>query len=281
MPQAQDPLRGIIMELHDCAFPLLRDVKAFDKPEEAFADADIAILVGARPRVKGMQRSDLLQANAAIFAEQGKALNCVAKRDVKVLVAGNPANTNAWIAQQHAPDLPAKNFTALMRLDHNRALAQIATKIHAKVGDIKNLCVWGNHSPTMYADYRFASLHNQPLVEMLDQEWNVHEFLPKVAERGTAILNARGASSVASAAAAIIDHMHDWCCGKEGEWVTMGVPSNGAYGIPAGTVFGFPVWCENGDYRIVEDLPMDDFSQSRIAITLHELLQEQESVLQG
>ncbi|NUE67220.1 malate dehydrogenase [Snodgrassella sp. ESL0253] len=279
LPQSQTAAQGVMMELQDCAFPLLVDMFATHDPEVAFKDADIAILVGARPRTKGMERSDLLQANAEIFTTQGAALNKVASRDVKVLVVGNPANTNAYIAMKSAPDLPAKNFTALMRLDQNRALSQLAEKTGKPVSKIKKLCIWGNHSPTMYTDYRFATLDNENVAEMInDQDWYVNEYLPKVGKRGSAIIEARGLSSAASAANAIIDQIHDWLIGSDGEWVTMGVPSDGSYGIPEGIVFGFPMTCENGEYTIVKDLPIDEFSQQRINQTLAELEEEKAEV---
>lgn len=279
LPQSQTAAQGVMMELQDCAFPLLVDMFATHDPEVAFKDADIAILVGARPRSKGMERSDLLQANAEIFATQGAALNKVASRNVKVVVVGNPANTNAYIAMKSAPDLPAKNFTALMRLDHNRALSQLAEKTGKPVSKISKLCVWGNHSPTMYADYRFATIDNENIAEMInDQSWYVNEFLPKVGKRGSAIIEARGLSSAASAANAIIDQIHDWVIGTNGEWVTMGVPSDGSYGIPEEMVFGFPMTCENGEYTIVKDLPIDKFSQQRINQTLAELEEEKAEV---
>ncbi|WP_239323542.1 malate dehydrogenase [Snodgrassella gandavensis] len=279
LPQSQTAAQGVMMELQDCAFPLLVDMFATHDPEVAFKDADIAILVGARPRTKGMERSDLLQANAAIFTTQGAALNKVASRDVKVLVVGNPANTNAYIAMKSAPDLPAKNFTALMRLDQNRALSQLAEKTGKPVSKIKKLCIWGNHSPTMYTDYRFATLDNENIAEMInDQNWYVNEYLSKVGKRGSAIIEARGLSSAASAANAIIDQIHDWVIGSDGEWVTMGVPSDGSYGIPEGIVFGFPMTCENGEYTIVKDLPIDEFSQQRINQTLAELEEEKAEV---
>lgn len=279
LPQSQTAAQGVMMELQDCAFPLLIDMFATHDPEVAFKDADIAILVGARPRSKGMERSDLLQANAEIFATQGAALNKVASRNVKVVVVGNPANTNAYIAMKSAPDLPAKNFTALMRLDHNRALSQLAEKTGKPVSKISKLCVWGNHSPTMYADYRFATIDNENIAEMInDQSWYENEFLPKVGKRGSAIIEARGLSSAASAANAIIDQIHDWVIGTDGEWVTMGVPSDGSYGIPEEMVFGFPMTCENGEYTIVKDLPIDEFSLQRINQTLAELEEEKAEV---
>lgn len=277
--KAQQALQGVIMELDDCAFPLLVDVIGTDDPKVAFKDADYALLVGARPRGPGMERADLLQENAKIFTVQGKALNEVASRDVKVLVVGNPANTNAYIAMKSAPDLPAKNFTAMLRLDHNRALTQVAKKTGKAVKDIKKLIVWGNHSPTMYADYRFATINGESVKEMInDQDWNANTFLPTVGKRGAAIIEARGLSSAASAANAAIDHMRDWALGSNGEWVTMGIPSDGSYGIPKGIMFGFPVTTENGEYQIVQDLQIDGFSQERINITLNELEEERAAI---
>ena len=279
LPQAQNAVKGVMMELQDCAFPLLAGMIATDDPEVAFKDAQIAILVGARPRSKGMERADLLQANAQIFTVQGAALNKVADRNVKVLVVGNPANTNAYIAMKSAPDLPAKNFTAMLRLDHNRAASQIAEKTGKAVADIEKLCVWGNHSPTMYADYRFATIGGQSVKDMInDQDWNANVFLPTVGKRGAAIIEARGLSSAASAANAAIDHIRDWVLGTNGKWVTMGVPSDGSYGIPAETMFGFPVTCENGEYKIVQGLEIDAFSQERIDKTLAELQAEKDGV---
>ena len=279
LPQAQNAVKGVMMELQDCAFPLLAGMVATDDPEVAFKDADVAILVGARPRGPGMERADLLQANAQIFTVQGAALNKVASRNVKVLVVGNPANTNAYIAMKSAPDLPAKNFTAMLRLDHNRAASQIAEKTGKAVRDIEKLCVWGNHSPTMYADYRFATIGGESVKDMInDQEWNANVFLPTVGKRGAAIIEARGLSSAASAANAAIDHIRDWCLGTDGQWVTMGVPSDGSYGIPEGVMFGFPVTCANGEYQIVQGLPIDDFSQERINLTLKELEDERDGV---
>ena len=266
------------MELDDCAFPLLVDVIGTDDPKVAFKDADYALLVGARPRGPGMERADLLQENAKIFTVQGKALNEVASRDVKVLVVGNPANTNAYIAMKSAPDLPAKNFTAMLRLDHNRALTQVA-KNRQSCQRHQKLIVWGNHSPTMYADYRFATINGESVKEMInDQDWNANTFLPTVGKRGAAIIEARGLSSAASAANAAIDHMRDWALGSNGEWVTMGIPSDGSYGIPKGIMFGFPVTTENGEYQIVQDLQIDDFSQERINITLNELEEERAAI---
>src|SRR5919112_2906010 len=265
LDKAQAALKGVMMELEDCAFPLLAGMVGTDDPRVAFKDADIALLVGARPRGPGMERKDLLLENAKIFTAQGAALNKVASRNVKVLVVGNPANTNAYIAMKSAPGLPAKNFTAMLRLDHNRALSQVAAKTGTKVGEIEKMTVWGNHSPTMYADYRFATVGGKAVKDLInDQVWNADVFLPTVGKRGAAIIEARGLSSAASAANAAIDHMHDWALGTCGKWVTMGVPSNGDYGIPKDVMFGFPVTTANGKYEIVKGLPIDEFSQDRI-----------------
>jgi malate dehydrogenase len=245
----------------------------------AFKDIDCALLVGARPRGPGMERKDLLEANAQIFTVQGKALDAVASRSVKVLVVGNPANTNAFIAMKSAPGLPAKNFTAMLRLDHNRALSQIAAKTGKPVASIEKLCVWGNHSPTMYADYRFATIDGKSVKEMINDEVrNKETFLPTVGKRGGAIIEARGLSSAASAANAAIDHMHDWVLGTHGKWTTMGIPSDGSYGIPKDTMFGFPVTTENGEYNIIQGLEIDAFSQERINLTLKELTEERDGV---
>ena len=279
LPQAQNAVKGVMMELQDCAFPLLAGMIASDDPEVAFTDADIAILVGARPRSKGMERADLLQANAAIFTVQGAALNKVASRNVKVLVVGNPANTNAYIAMKSAPDLPAKNFTAMLRLDHNRALSQLSEKTGKPVAAIEKMCVWGNHSPSMYADYRFATIDGASVKEMInDHEWYANTFLPTVGKRGAAIIEARGLSSAASAANAAIDHIRDWVLGTNGKWVTMGIPSDGSYGIEKEIISGFPVTCENGEYKIVQGLEIDAFSQGLIDKTIAELKEEQAGV---
>ena len=277
--KAQNALKGVMMELEDCAFPLLAGMEAHSSPDTAFKDTDYALLVGARPRGPGMERADLLAANAQIFTAQGKALDKVASRGVKVLVVGNPANTNAYIAMKSAPSLDRRNFTAMLRLDHNRAASQLAAKTGKSVAAIKKLAVWGNHSPTMYADYRFATIDGQSVKDMInDQAWNRDVFLPTVGKRGAAIIAARGLSSAASAANAAIDHMRDWALGTGGEWVTMGVPSNGEYGIPKDVMFGFPVTTAGGDYKIVEGLPIDAFSQECIDKTLAELLGEQDGV---
>jgi len=277
--KAQQALQGVIMELQDCAFPLLAGIEAHSDPLTAFKDVDYALLIGSRPRGPGMERAELLAVNAEIFTAQGKALNAVASRHVKVLVVGNPANTNAYIAMKSAPDLPRKNFTAMLRLDHNRAASQLAAKTGKPVADIEKLAVWGNHSPTMYADYRFATINGASVKETInDHDWNANTFLPTVGKRGAAIIAARGVSSAASAANAAIDHMRDWALGTNGKWVTMGVPSNGEYGIPKDTMFGFPVTCVGGEYKIVEGLEIDAFSQERIEKTLKELQDEQAGV---
>ncbi|WP_024301702.1 malate dehydrogenase [Pseudogulbenkiania sp. MAI-1] len=279
LPQAQNAVKGVMMELEDCAFPLLAGMIATDDPNVAFKDAQIALLVGARPRSKGMERKDLLEANGAIFTVQGKALNDHADRNVKVLVVGNPANTNAYIAMKSAPDLDPKNFTAMLRLDHNRALSQLAAKTGTAVADIEHMLVWGNHSPTMYADYRFATVNGESLkAKINDEAWNRDVFLPTVGKRGAAIIEARGLSSAASAANAAIDHIRDWVLGTNGKWVTMGIPSDGSYGIPEGVMYGFPVVCENGKYTIVQGLEIDEFSRERMNLTLAELEEERAGV---
>jgi len=272
-------VKGVVMELEDCAFPLLQGVVITDDPKVAFKDTDVAVLVGARPRSKGMERKDLLEANGAIFTVQGAALNEVASRNVKVLVVGNPANTNAYIAMKSAPDLPKKNFTAMLRLDHNRALSQIAAKTGKPVSAIENLFVWGNHSPTMYADYRFATIEGKNVKEMInDEAWNRDTFLPTVGKRGAAIIEARGLSSAASAANAAIDHIHDWVLGTNGKIVTMGIPSDGSYGIPQDTMYGYPVTCANGEYTIVQGYAIDEFSREKMNFTLKELEEERAGV---
>lgn len=279
MEKPQQALQGVMMELQDCAFPLLVGMEAHGDPMTAFKDVDYALLIGSRPRGPGMERAELLAVNAEIFTAQGKALNAVASRNVKVLVVGNPANTNAYIAMKSAPDLPRKNFTAMLRLDHNRALSQIASKTGKPVASIEKLAVWGNHSPTMYADYRFATIDGASVKDAINSEdWNANVFLPTVGKRGAAIIAARGVSSAASAANAAIDHMRDWALGTNGRWVTMGIPSDGQYGIPKDTMFGFPVTCEAGVYKIVEGLPIDAFSQACIDKTLKELQEEQAGV---
>ena len=278
--KAMNALRGVVMELDDCAFPLLSGVVATDDPEVAFKDADYALLVGGRPRGPGMERKDLLEANAQIFIVQGRALNKVASRGVKVLVVGNPANTNALIAQQSAPDLPAKNFTAMMRLDHNRALTQVAQKTGQAVTDVKQMTIWGNHSATQYPDVFNALVAGRNAAEVIaDQPWVESAFIPTVQKRGAAIIEARGLSSAASAANAAIDHVRDWVLGTpQGDWVTMGIPSDGSYGIPAGVIYGYPVTCKDGEYTIVQGLEVNDFSRARMDATLKELQEERDVV---
>jgi malate dehydrogenase len=272
-------VKGVVMELEDCAFPLLAGVVITDDPMVAFKDADCALLVGARPRSKGMERKDLLEANGAIFTVQGRALDAVAKRTCKILVVGNPANTNAYIAMKSAPGLPKKNFTAMLRLDHNRALSQLAAKTGKAVESIEKLVVWGNHSPTMYPDYRFATIGGASVKDMInDATWNADTFIPTVGKRGGAIIEARGLSSAASAANAAIDHMHDWVLGSNGKWVTMGIPSDGSYEIPADTMYGFPVICANGEYTMVQGLAIDEFSRGKMNNTLNELNEERDGV---
>jgi malate dehydrogenase len=277
--KAQAALKGVMMELDDCAFPLLAGMVAASDPKVAFKDADVALLVGARPRSKGMERKDLLEANGAIFTVQGRALNDVAKRGVKVLVVGNPANTNAYIAMKSAPDLPRESFTAMLRLDHNRALSQLAAKSGKPVDSIEKLVVWGNHSPTMYPDYRFATIGGQPAPKVInDETWYRDTFIPTVGKRGAAIIEARGLSSAASAANAAIDHVRDWVLGSNGKWVTMGVPSDGSYGIPDGVMYGVPVTTAGGKYQLVKGLEIDAFSRSKMDATLKELEEERAGV---
>ncbi len=277
--KAQAALRGVMMELEDCAFPLLAGMTGTADPKAAFKDAQLALLVGAKPRGPGMERKDLLLENAKIFIEQGKALDAAAARDIKVLVVGNPANTNAYIAMKSAPSLPKQNFTAMLRLDHNRALSQVAAKAKLPVDAIEKMIVWGNHSPTMYADYRFATANGKAIKDMIDDEsWNRNEFLPKVGKRGAAIIEARGLSSAASAANAAIDHMHDWLLGSNGKWVTMGVASDGSYGIPQDLIYGFPVTTSAGKYTLVQGLPIDEFSREKMNATLKELEEERAGV---
>jgi malate dehydrogenase len=279
MDKAQSALKGVMMELEDCAFPLLAGMSGTADPKVAFKDAGVALLVGAKPRGPGMERKDLLLENARIFIEQGKALDAVAARDVRVLVVGNPANTNAYIAMRSAPSLPRGNFTSMMRLDHNRALSQLAAKANVPVDSIDKVAVWGNHSPTMYADYRFATSGGRLVKDLIgDENWNRSEFLPKVGKRGAAIIEARGLSSAASAANAAIDHVRDWVLGSGGKWVTMGIASDGAYGIPKDVMYGYPVTTANGAYAIVPDLPIDEFSRERMNFTLKELEEERAGV---
>jgi malate dehydrogenase len=277
--KAQSALKGVMMELEDCAFPLLAGMVGTADPKVAFKEAEIAMLVGAKPRGPGMERKDLLMENAKIFIEQGKALDAVAARGIRVLVVGNPANTNAYIAMKSAPSLPKENFTAMLRLDHNRALSQLAAKIGKPVSAIEKLCVWGNHSPTMYADYRFASVDGKSVKAMIgDENWNRSVFLPTVGKRGAAIIEARGLSSAASAANAAIDHVRDWTLGTEDKWVTMGIASDGSYGIPQDVMYGVPVTTAGGEYARVTGLEIDAFSRERMDATLKELEEERAGV---
>jgi malate dehydrogenase len=279
LEKAQAALKGVMMEVEDCAFSLLAGMSGGSDPMVAFKDAEIALLVGARPRGPGMERKDLLLENAKIFTAQGKALNEVAQRGVKVLVVGNPANTNGYIAMKSAPSLPKKNFTTMMRLDYNRALSQLAAKAQVPVGSIEKLIVWGNHSPTMYPDYRFATADGVSLkAKINDENWNRTVFIPTVGKRGAAVIEARGLSSAASAANAAIDHVRDWLAGSNGKWVTMGVPSDGSYGIPQDVMYGFPVTTANGEYELVRGLEIDAFSRERMDATLKELEEERAGV---
>jgi len=277
---ALDALKGVVMELEDCAFPLLADIVQTDDATVAFKDVDYALLVGARPRGPGMERKDLLEANAAIFSAQGKALNDVASRDVKVLVVGNPANTNALIAQRNAPDLDPRNFTAMTRLDHNRAIAQLAGKTDSTVNDVKKMIIWGNHSSTQYPDLTAATVNGKPALDLVDRDWYENTYIPEVQQRGAAIIKARGASSAASAANAAIAHMRTWALGSdENDWVSMGVYSNGEYGIAEGLIYSFPVTCKNGDWSIVDGVDVSsDFSKEKMAATEQELSEECDAV---
>ncbi len=276
---ALEALRGVIMELEDCAFPLLAGVTASDKAEEAFKDAEYVLLVGAKPRGPGMERKDLLEANAAIFSAQGKALNDAASRDVRVIVVGNPANTNALIAQRNAPDLDPRCFTAMTRLDHNRAMAQLANKVSRHNTDINRMIIWGNHSATQYPDISHCLVAGKPAKDMVDQDWLVNDFIPTVQQRGAAIIKARGQSSAASAASAAIDHLRDWALGTPADdYVSMAIPSDGSYGISEGIVYSFPVTCSGGRYEIVQGLDIDDFSRERMTATQQELEDEREAV---
>jgi malate dehydrogenase len=272
-------LNGVVMELNDCAFPLVAGITATDSAEVAFKDADYALLVGARPRGPGMERKDLLLENAKIFSAQGKALNAVAKKNVKVLVVGNPANTNALIAASNAPRIPRKNFSAMMRLDHNRALSQLAARTGSHVTDIKRMTIWGNHSSTQYPDIGSATVKGKPAAKRVDENWVRNEFIPTVQQRGAAIIKARGASSAASAASAAIDHMRDWALGTpKGSWVSMAVAADGSYGVKPGIMYGYPVTCSKGEWKIVKGLKLDAFSQERMRATEAELREEREGV---
>ena len=276
---ALDALKGVVMELDDCAFPTLGGIVATDDPNVAFKDTDYALLVGARPRGPGMERKDLLEANAAIFSVQGKAMNDHASRDIKVLVVGNPANTNALIAQANAPDLDPRNFTAMTRLDHNRAKAQLGAKTGTHVNDILCMTIWGNHSATQYPDVNHATVNGKSATDLVDQDWLSGEFIPVVQQRGAAIIKARGASSAASAASAAIDHVRDWALGTpDGDWVSMGVPADGSYGIEPGVIYSYPVRCSGGDYEVVQGLDINDFSRGRMDDTEKELREERAAI---
>jgi malate dehydrogenase len=280
IPESQSALSGVVMELEDCAFPLLSDLVVTDDPKIAFRDADIVLLVGARPRGKGMERKDLLKINGEIFTAQGKALDEVANRDVKVTVVGNPANTNALITMKNAPGLKPDNFSAMMRLDHNRALSQIAMKIARPVSGISQMVVWGNHSGTQYPDLSFAEIDNLSVNTLINnQEWVENDFIPTVQGRGMSIIKARGLSSAASAANAAINHVHDWVFGtKKNDWTSMGIPSDGSYDIPEGVIYSYPVICENGSYKIFQELEISEFSRKRMQITYEELVEEREAI---
>jgi malate dehydrogenase len=272
-------LEGVAMELVDCAFPLLEGIEMTDDPRQAFDGANVALLVGSRPRTKGMERAELLSENGKIFTGQGKALNEGAAEDIKVLVVGNPANTNCLIAMNNAQDIPRERFTSMMRLDHNRAVAQLATKLGVTVSEVTEMGVWGNHSPTMYPDLFHAKVGGRQAAGAVDdQAWIENDFLPNVGKRGAAIIEARGASSAASAANAAIDHVHDWVAGTDGGWVSMGVPSDGSYGIPEGLISGFPCTCEGGEYSIVQGLDLDEFSRTKIDASVAELTDERDAV---
>ncbi len=280
IPQAVKAAEGTAMELDDCAFPLLEGIDIFDDAKEAFAGANVALLVGARPRGKGMERGDLLEANGGIFKPQGEAINAGAADDIRVLAVGNPANTNALIAQNHAPDVPAERFTAMTRLDHNRALTQLAKKLNVSINDIKKLTIWGNHSATQYPDLFNAEVKGQNAAAAVnDQSWLENDFIPTVAKRGAAIIEARGASSAASAANAAIDHVHDWVNGTpEGDWTSAAIPSDGSYGVPEGLISSFPVTSENGEWKIVQGLEVNEFSRARIDASVQELTEERDTV---
>jgi malate dehydrogenase len=279
IPPALPALEGVVMELDDCAFETLAGVVATDDPGIAFKDAEYALLVGARPRGPGMERNDLLEANAQIFSVQGKAINEHANRDIRILVVGNPANTNALIASNNAPDIDRSQFTAMTRLDHNRATAQIAAKTGCHVSDIRQMIIWGNHSATQYPDIYHASVAGKAVIDLVDEPWLTGEFIPTVQQRGAAIIKARGASSAASAASAAIDHMHDWVLGTpDDDWVSMGIPADGSYGIDEGIVYSYPVRCQGGEYEIVQDLDISEFSRERMAATEAELREERAAV---
>ncbi len=279
IPPALPALQGVVMELDDCAFPTLAGIVATDDPNVAFNDSDYALLVGARPRGPGMERKDLLEANAAIFSLQGEAMNEHANRDIRVLVVGNPANTNALIASSNAPDIDPRNFTAMTRLDHNRAMAQLAAKTESHVNDIRCMTIWGNHSATQYPDVNHATVGGAPATKLVEPAWLTDEFIPVVQQRGAAIIKARGASSAASAASAAIDHMHDWALGTPGDdWVSMAIPADGSYGVESGIIYSFPVRCRDGQYEVVQGLSIDDFSRERMDATEAELREERAAI---
>ena len=279
IPATLASLQGVVMELNDCAFPTLNSVSASDDAKVGFKDCDFAMLVGARPRGPGMERKDLLLANAQIFSAQGKALDAVASRDVRVLVVGNPANTNSLIAQRNAPSLNPRQFTAMTRLDHNRAVAQLAEKTGTTVRSVKKMTIWGNHSATQYPDISQATVDGKSAKGLVDAGWYKDTFIPTVQQRGAAVIKARGASSAASAASAAMDHIHTWMLGTpEGDWVSMAVPSDGSYGIPEGVIYSYPVTCKNGEYRIVQGLPIDEFSRGKMDATDKELREERDGV---
>jgi malate dehydrogenase len=276
---AMKALQGVVMELDDCAFPLVQSIDITDDPNIAFKDTNFALLVGAKPRGPGMERSDLLAANGGIFKVQGKAINDHASRDIKVLVVGNPANTNAWTCMTYAPDINPRQFTAMTRLDHNRAVAQLAQKAGASVSDVRQLMIWGNHSTTQYPDLSQATVAGKPALSLVDRSWYETDYIPKVAKRGAAIIDARGASSAASAANAALEHMRDWVAGTAADdWTSMAVPSDGSYGIEKGLMYSFPVRCKGGDYEIVQGLPIDDFSRARMTATENELKEERDAI---
>ncbi|WP_026422471.1 malate dehydrogenase [Actinokineospora inagensis] len=279
IPQAVKAAEGTAMELDDCAFPLLSGIEVTDDAKKAFDGANVALLVGARPRTKGMERGDLLAANGGIFKPQGEAINAGAASDIKVLVVGNPANTNALIAQQHAPDVPAARFTAMTRLDHNRAISQLSAKLGVPVDEIKKLTIWGNHSATQYPDVFHTDVNGTSAADLVDEAWLADTFIPTVAKRGAAIIEARGASSAASAANAAIDHVHDWVLGTAaGDWTSMAIPSDGSYGVPEGIISSFPVTCADGEYQIVQGLEVNEFSRARIDASVAELVEERDAV---
>ncbi len=279
IPPAMNALQGVVMELDDCAFPLLKGIVATSQPDEAFEDCDVALLVGAMPRKKGMERKDLIQANSEIFSVQGKSLNKHAKRDVRVLVVGNPANTNALITRANAPDLSPTNITAMTRLDHNRAISQLAAKTASDATTIAKMTIWGNHSATQYPDIRHTTVGGKPARGLIEDAWYQTQFIPTVQQRGAAIIEARGASSAASAANAAIDHIRTWVMGTpEGDWVSMAVPSDGSYDIAKDLIYSFPVTCQGGAYHIVQGLEIDDFSREKMAATMKELIEERDAV---